>query len=54
MWANAQRCFDFVKNDVMLRINDVTPCGVNDAALRANLWCYTIREVIAMKEDKLS
>ena len=27
-------------NDVMLRINDVTPCGVNDVALRANLWYH--------------
>ena len=25
-------------NDVMLRINDFTPCGVNDVALRTNLW----------------
>ena len=25
-------------NDVMLRINDVTPCGTNDVALCENLW----------------
>ena len=55
-------------NDVMLRINDVTPCGVNDVATLSQIHAmremlhfvqtcdtiYTVKEVIAMKEDKLS
>ena len=46
----------------MLRINDVTANAVNDVGLRPTMLrfaqiygiVYTIREVIAMKEDKLS
>ncbi len=42
-------------NDVMLCINDVTLCGVNDVALRTNLWynLYDIfKGVIIMKAIK--
>ena len=48
--ADTKRCFAFVKNDVMLRINDVTPCGVNDVALRAVIWYYAILPVIMGKQ----
>lgn len=41
-------------NDVMLRINDVTPCGVNDVGYRPTVLRFTQTYVIIHHGDYMS